>query len=108
METVERYGEESCGNVFADLGLPDAEELAIKSALGIQITLAIRRLGLTQTEAGRRMGISQAKVCAMNQGDFKGLSQRKLMDCLIRLGYDIKITVEPAVREVGHLSFAVA
>jgi predicted XRE-type DNA-binding protein len=62
METVERYGEESCGNVSADLGLPDAEEQAIKSALGIRITLAIRRLGLTQVEAGKRMGISQAKV----------------------------------------------
>ncbi|MDR0441170.1 MAG: helix-turn-helix domain-containing protein [Candidatus Accumulibacter sp.] len=107
MKTVEPYGEESCGNVFADLELPDAEELAIKSALGIQITLAIRRLGLTQAEAGKRMGISQAKVSAMNKGDFKGLSQRKLMDCLIRLGYDIKITVEPAVREAGCLSFAV-
>jgi predicted XRE-type DNA-binding protein len=108
MGTTERHGEESCGNVFADLGLPDAEELAIKSALGIQITLAIRRLGLTQAEAGKRMGISQAKVCAMNKGDFRGLSQRKLMDCLIRLGYNITITVEPAIRNVGHLSFAVA
>jgi predicted XRE-type DNA-binding protein len=108
MEMVEPYGEESCGNVFADLGLPDAEELAIKSALGIQITLAIRRLGLTQTEAGKRMGISQAKVCAMNKGDFKGLSQRKLMDCLIRLGYNITITVEPALRDAGRLSFAMA
>lgn len=108
MGTVERYGEDSCGNVFADLELPNAEELAIKSALGIQITLAIRRLSLTQVEAAKRMGISQAKVCAMNKGDFKGLSQRKLMDCLIRLGYDITIKVEPAVREVGCLSFAVA
>jgi predicted XRE-type DNA-binding protein len=100
--------EDGCGNVFADLGLPGAEALQIKADLAIQIALAIRRLGLTQVEAGKRMGISQAKVCAMNKGDFKGLSERKLMDCLTRLGYDIKITVEPAAREVGRLSFAVA
>jgi predicted XRE-type DNA-binding protein len=108
MKTANRYGEDSCGNVFADLGLPDADKLLIKSALAVQITLAVRRLGLTQAEAGKRMGISQAKVCAMNKGDFKGLSERKLMDCLTHLGSDIKITAEPAVREVGHLSFAVA
>jgi predicted XRE-type DNA-binding protein len=108
METANPYGEDSCGNVFADLGLPDADKLLIKSDLAVQITLAIRRLGLTQAEAGKRMGISQAKVCAMNKGDFKGLSERKLMDCLTRLGYDIKITAEPVAREVGRLSFAVA
>jgi predicted XRE-type DNA-binding protein len=108
MGTANNYGEDSCGNVFADLGLPDADKLQIKSGLAIQITLAIRHLDLTQAEAGKRMGISQAKVCAMNKGDFKGLSERKLMDCLTRLGYDIKITAEPAARDVGHLSFAVA
>ena len=42
----------SSGNVFADLGLPDAEELKIKSGLAIEITRAVRRLGMTQQEAG--------------------------------------------------------
>jgi predicted XRE-type DNA-binding protein len=54
--------ETSSGNVFADLDLADAEQLKIKSGLVIEITRAVRRLGLTQGEAGRRMGISQAKV----------------------------------------------
>jgi predicted XRE-type DNA-binding protein len=108
MGTANRYGEESSGNVFADLGLPNAEKLQIKSSLAIQITLAIRRLGLTQMEAAKRMGISQAKVSAMYKGDFRGLSERKLMDCLARLGYDIRITAQPAAAGVGHLSFAMA
>jgi len=47
------------GNVFADLGLPDAEKLKIKSGLVFEITKAIRRLGLTQEQAARRMGIAQ-------------------------------------------------
>ena len=108
METAKRYGEESSGNVFADLGLADADKLQIKSGLAIQITLTIRRLGLSQVEAGKRMGISQGKVCAMHKGDFTGLSERKLMDCLTRLGYDIKITAQPAARDIGRLSFAIA
>ncbi|GHT96799.1 transcriptional regulator [Betaproteobacteria bacterium] len=98
----------SSGNVFADLGLPDADKLKIKSGLVIEITRAVRRLGLTQEEAGRRMGISQSKVSAMMRGDFSNLSERKLMTCLSRLGYDIEIKVKPTVEPVGHLSLALA
>lgn len=100
--------ETGSGNVFADLGLPDAEKLKIKSGLVIEITRAIRKLGLTQEEAGRRMGIPQPKVSAMLRGDFANLSERKLMDCLNRLGYDIEIKVKPTRRPVGHLTLAIA
>jgi predicted XRE-type DNA-binding protein len=96
------------GNVFADLGLPDAEKLKIKSGLVIEITKAVRKLGLTQDEAARRMGITQPKVSGMLRGDFSNLSERKLMDCLNRLGYDIEIKVRPAAEPLGHLVLAVA
>ena len=98
----------SSGNVFADLELPDAEKLKIKSGLVLEITRAVRRLGLSQAEAGRRMGISQAKVSGMLRGDFANLSERKLMDCLNRLGYDIEIKVRPGAAPIGHLTLAVA
>jgi len=97
----------SSGNVFADLGLPEADKLKIKSGLGIEITQAVRKLGLTQEEAARRMGITQPKVSGMMRGDFSNLSERKLMDCLNRLGYDIEIKVKPAAEPVGHLVLAV-
>ncbi|MBU4500142.1 helix-turn-helix domain-containing protein [Thiobacillus sp.] len=96
------------GNVFADLGLPDADKLKIKSGLVIEITKAVRKLGLTQDEAARRMGITQPKVSGMLRGDFSNLSERKLMDCLNRLGYDIEIKVKPAAEPLGHLVLAVA
>ena len=96
------------GNVFADLGLRDAEKLKIKSGLVIEITKAMRKLGLTQDEAARRMGITQPKVSGMLRGDFSNLSERKLMDCLNRLGYDIEIKVRPAAEPLGHLVLAVA
>lgn len=98
----------SSGNVFADLGLRDADKLKVKSGLVIEITRAVRRLDLTQEEAGRRMGLSQPKVSALLRGDSANLSERKLMDALNRLGYDIEITVRPAADSVGHLTLAVA
>ncbi len=97
----------SSGNVYADLGLPDAEKLKIKTGLVIEIRKAMRNLGLTQQEAARRMGITQPKVSDMMRGDFSNLSERKLMDCLTRLGYDIEISVRPASADVGHLILAV-
>jgi predicted XRE-type DNA-binding protein len=85
--------ETSSGNVFADLGLADAEKLKIKSGLVIEIT---------------RMGIAQPKVSGMMRGDFANLSERKLMECLNRLGYDIEIKVRPAAEPIGHLTLAIA
>jgi predicted XRE-type DNA-binding protein len=98
----------SSGNVFADLGLPDADKLKIKSGLVIEIRKAMRQQGLTQQEAAKRMGITQPKVSDMMRGDFSNLSERKLMDCLNRLGYDIEIKVRPASDPVGHLMLAIA
>ena len=100
--------EPGSGNAFADLGLPDAEKLKIKSGLVIEITRAVRRLGLTQEEAGRRMGIPQPKVSGLMRGDFANLSERKLMDCLNRLGYDIEIRARPTAEQVGQLRLAIA
>lgn len=96
------------GNVFADLGLADADKLKIKTGLVIEIRNAMRTLGLTQQDAAKRMGITQPKVSDMLRGDFTNLSERKLMDCLTRLGYDIEIKVRPAKAEIGHLVFAPA
>jgi hypothetical protein len=94
---------ESSGNIYADLGLEDAAKLKIKSDLVIQIMKAIRRLNLTQDQAAKRMGISQPKVSGMIRGDFSNLSERKLMDCLARLGYNIEIRVRPVKTDVGVL-----
>jgi hypothetical protein len=50
--------------------------------------------------------IPQPKVSGMMHGDFTNLSERKLMDCLNRLGYDIEIKVRPAAEPIGHLTLA--
>lgn len=106
IDGVEVEFEVGSGNVFADLGLPDADKLHIKSGLIIAISKAIGELGLTQSEAARRMGIAQPKASNMLRGNFANLSERKLMDCLNRLGYDIEIKVKPAAQALGHLRLA--
>jgi predicted XRE-type DNA-binding protein len=85
-----------------------AGKLRIKTGLVVEIRKAMRRLGLTQQEAAKRMGITQPKVSDMMRGDFSNLSVRKLMDCLNRLGYDIKIKIKPTSEPVEHLMLAVA
>jgi predicted XRE-type DNA-binding protein len=97
---------ESSGNVFADLGLPNADRLKVKSDLVIEIIRAIRRLGLTQEAAAQRMGLTQPKVSSIVRGDFANVSERKLMDCLTRLGYDVEIAIRPSRRQTGRLSVA--
>ncbi len=52
------------------------------------------------------MGIPQPKVSNMMRGDFADLSERELMDCLNRLGYDIEIKVRPTAEPIGHLTIA--
>jgi hypothetical protein len=44
----------------------------------------------------------------MMRGDFSNLSERKLMACLNRLGYDIETKVHPASETIGHLRLAIA
>jgi len=96
------------GNVFADLGLPDAETLKIKTGLVVEIRRIMQRLGLNQKEAARRCGLTQPKLSNLLRGNFDNVSERKLMDCLTRLGYDIEIRLKPARQPVGHLMLATA
>ncbi len=100
--------EASSGNVFADPGLANAGKLKIKSGLVIEIIPEVRKLGLSQQEAAKRIWLTQPKISGMMRGEFSNLSERKLMDCLNQLGYDIQIKVKPASKRVGHLMLAIA
>lgn len=83
----------SSGNVFADLGLPDADEYLAKSELAVQIFKIIRRRRLTQAAAGKLLGISQPKVSALLHGQLDGFSTDRLFRFLNALGCDVHITI---------------
>lgn len=83
------------GNVYADLGFPDAEAMLVKAKLALAISTAIERSGLNQTEAAKRLGISQPKLSNLLAGKFSGISERKMMDCLVKLDNEIEIRIQP-------------
>jgi predicted XRE-type DNA-binding protein len=85
----------SSGNVFADLGFPDAEELQAKADLVIQIIQIIEERGLKQAEAAEIMGIDQPKVSALVRGKLDGFSMERLYRFLNALGMDVEIVVKP-------------
>ena len=86
--------ERSSGNIYKDLGYKNSEEMIIKAGLAIKISKVIKSINLTQAEASKMMGISQDKVSNLLRGNFSRISEKKLMECLINLGYDIKISIK--------------
>lgn len=90
--------EKGSGNVFADLGLPDAEAMLIKSELVAKIAEIIRSRKLKQQEAAAILGMSQPKLSKMLRGQFHGISQAKLLEYLTLLGRDVQIVVGPPKR----------
>jgi predicted XRE-type DNA-binding protein len=98
--------EASTGNVFADLGLPDAGEHLIKAGLVVRIDRIIRARKLTQSAAAELMGIDQPKVSAMLAGQFRGYSVERLMRFLVALGHDVEIVVKPKKRRAAELRVA--
>jgi predicted XRE-type DNA-binding protein len=95
-------------NVFADLGLPDAEELLVKSQLALGIARILRQRGLTQSEAAALTGLPQPKLSNLLRGRFRGISEDRMMRCLAALGQDVTITVAPAKKERGRVEVASA
>ncbi len=90
--------EEGSGNVFADIGLPDAEERLAKAELALRIADAIRARGLTQTRVAALFGIDQPKVSRLLRGRLAGFSTERLMRFLTLLGRDVEIVVRRAPR----------
>lgn len=90
--------EKGSGNVYADLGLPDAEEMLVKAQLAMNIDKIVKRRKLTQKDTAKIMGLTQAKVSDMLQGRFRDISEAKLLYCLTALGNDVEIRVKPIRR----------
>jgi len=94
-------------NVYADLGRADADAMLVKAQLASKIADLITRRRLTQMEAAGLFGMPQPKVSAMLNGRFRGISEERLMRCLLALGQNVQIVVKPARKgKAGSLSVA--
>jgi predicted XRE-type DNA-binding protein len=88
----------SSGNVFADMGLPDAVELDTKARLGAAINLIVERKRLTQVEIATALAVNQPKVSALLHFKLEGFSVERLMNFLVALGQDVEIVVKDKPR----------
>lgn len=86
--------EEGSGNVFADLGLPDAEELLSKAALMLRVGKIIKGRNLTQAQAAQILGASQPVVSNLLNGRISGFSLERLVRFLNALDRDVEIVVK--------------
>lgn len=85
----------SSGNVFADLGLPDAEELLARAELMRRVMVLIRYRKLTQAKAARILKTNQPTVSDLMRGKISKFSLDRLIAFLNALGQDVEIKVRP-------------
>ena len=97
------------GNVFADLGKPDAEAHLLKAELVTRIDQIIRERRLTQARAAELLGISQPDVSRLLRGNFRDYSVERLLRLLTVLGRDVEIVIRKSrARRRGRLSIEAA
>ena len=99
----------SSGNVFADLGFPDAETHLLKAELVCRIEQQIKAAKLTQAQAAMRMNMTQPDVSKMLRGQYRPISLERLMQCLVALGQTVTIEVsQPAETTIPAIRVAAA
>jgi predicted XRE-type DNA-binding protein len=85
----------SSGNVFADLGVPEAGIALAKADLAHRITVIIQERKLSQVKAADLLGVTQPKVSELMRGKLDGFTVERLMKFLNRLDQDVEISVRP-------------
>src|SRR6202047_5199112 len=88
----------SSGNVFADLGITNAQEKQTKVRLAVAINQIIQGRKLSQTAAARRLKVNQPKVSALSNYQLDGFSVERLMNFLTALDRDVDIIIRRAPR----------
>lgn len=93
------------GNVFADLGLKNPEELLAKAELTYRLTRRIKQRDLTQKQAADLLGVDQAKISALTRGHLSGFSIDRLFRFLVALDCDVDVIVKskPRSRKQGRV-----
>ena len=96
-------------SAYEELGFPDSGEMLVKAQLAVKIAEILRERGWSQQEAAKVLGLTQPRLSKMLRGQFRGVSEMKLMDCLVRLGREVKIVVGPESRKrTGRLEVVAA
>jgi predicted XRE-type DNA-binding protein len=95
------------GNIFADLGLPNAEEHQLKAVLVVQLKHLIAERGLSQVATAKLVEMKQPDLSKLLRGQLKLVSVEKLLRMLTAFDQDVEITVKPHRKrgEAGRITF---
>jgi predicted XRE-type DNA-binding protein len=98
------------GNVFADLGFPDAAERQAKLRLASVLNQVLDGRKLSQEDAAKVLGVTQPKVSALRHYKLAGFSVERLMNLLTALDQDVEIVIrrKPRSRKVARISVVAA
>lgn len=97
--------QQSTGNVFADMGLDNADELSIKADLIGMLGSVIQNRKLTQTKAAAIIGLSQPKLSELLRGKDFGYSVERLLRFLHKLQIEIEIRLTDRQSKKTHSTF---
>jgi predicted XRE-type DNA-binding protein len=99
--------EPGSGNIFADLGRPDADAHFLKAQIVSEIYRLAAAQALTQAQVGKRLGISQPEVSRLFKGHFREYSIERLMGFLTSFDRDVEIVVRPRRKsgKLGRITF---
>jgi len=87
-------------NIFADLGLDNADDLYTRAALGVQVMRIFQKRRYTQKQAAEFLGIKQPEVSAIMRAKFARFSQERLIGFLNKLNQ--KVTIQISRHEKGE------
>lgn len=90
---------DSSGNVFADLGLPNADEHLLKAEIVVQLKRLMQARKLNQTQTASLIGIAQGDLSNILRGRLSGFGVERLMRLLTAFDHDIEINVKPRTDE---------
>ena len=98
------------GNVFADLGFPDAAERQAKLRLAYALNQELEARKISQADAAKVLGVTQPKVSALRRYKLEGFSVERLMNLLTALDQDVEIVIrrKPRSRKGGRITVVAA
>jgi predicted XRE-type DNA-binding protein len=104
IEDLENTVTPSSGNVYADLGYENPEEMLLKAHLVMRLSQAIKAKGLNQDRVAEVLGIDQPKISALVRGQFRGYSLERLFKFLNAFDLDVEVNVKskPEDRERSY------
>lgn len=105
--TQELIFEDSSGNVFADLGLDDADELFTRGKIGIQVIRLLQQRNLKHQEISKILGISKQEVSDLMKAEFQRFSEGKLLNFLKRLDMEVTLYLRPKTPENKDVETAI-